>query len=335
MRKIFESKLMASISIGVGMTVISGLSYMYYRYWKREIIPVKWKQVGQLDELFFYPIKSCGAVALDEALCQNLGVRKGDIKDRCLMIIEDSGQVVTARTYPKMFKIQPKIVGHSKLNISAPGMKDLQLDFGSLGDSSKGDTEALIYGFNATVMDCGDIYNQWFSQYILSKPIGLRLVYYPYSFPTRPIDKDYDEGVFTKQDTGTFQDISSYHLVNETSVDELNTHLENPVPAKQFRANFNIKSLGEPYEEDQWQWIRIGDECVFRNIGPCYRCILPNIDPHTAERHHEAEPLRTLKTYRSIPGAKSKSPGMGIQMGLRAQGVVKKGDFVYAEDFSK
>lgn len=326
---------MASISIGLGMTVISGLSYLYYRYYRKEVIPTKWNQVGQLQELYIYPIKSCGAVELDEALCENLGVRKGNIRDRSLMLIEKSGQVITARTYPKMFKIQPKIVGHSKLIFSAPGMKDLHFDFSALGQNSKGDIEALIYGFWATVLDCGDLYHQWFSQFILDKPDGIRLVYYPYSFPTRPIDKDYVEGVFTKQDTGTFQDISSYHLINNTSVDELNLRLKDPLTAQQFRPNFNVKSEGEPYEEDNWQWIRIGDESIFRNIGPCYRCILPNINPFTAERHSGAEPLTTLKTYRGVPGAKSKSPSMGIQMGLRVQGVVRKGDYIFVEDLSK
>ncbi|XP_055911652.1 mitochondrial amidoxime reducing component 2-like [Eupeodes corollae] len=329
-----HSKVMATIGVGVGMTVLSGLSFLYYKYTKKEVIPTKWRQVGELDELYMYPIKSCGAVELDEAVCENLGIRKGDIKDRSLMIIEKSGQVITARTYPKMFQISPKIVGHSKLIFSAPGMKDLHFDFHALGDNSRGDVEALIYGYTATVLDCGEIYHKWLSEYILGESEGLRLVYYPYSFPTRPIDKDYSEGVFTKQDTGTFQDISSYHLINNNSVEELNTRLKEPVPFTQFRANFNIKTTGQPYEEDNWQWIRIGNDSIFRNIGPCYRCILPNINPYTATRHSEAEPLKTLKTYRVIPGAKSKSPGIGIQMGLRAQGLVRKGDCIFVEDLS-
>ncbi|XP_055845845.1 mitochondrial amidoxime-reducing component 1-like isoform X2 [Episyrphus balteatus] len=323
---------MATIGIGLGVTVISGISYLYYRYTKKEVIPTKWKLVGKLDELFLYPVKSCGPIELDEAVCENLGVRKGDIKDRALMIIEESGQVVTARQYPHMFKISPKVVGRSKLIFSAPGMKDLHFDFAALGDDSNGDIEALIYGFTATVLDCGEIYHKWFSQFILDKPDGLKLVYYPYSIATRPIDRDYVEGIFKKQDTGTFHDQSSYHLMNETTVQELNARLKDKVPISQFRGNFNIRTIGEPYEEDYWDWIRIGDQAIFRNLGPCYRCILPNINPYTAERHTEAEPLKTLRKYRDVKGTRSKAPGLGIQLGLRAEGVVKKGDCIYVED---
>ncbi|XP_055845848.1 mitochondrial amidoxime reducing component 2-like [Episyrphus balteatus] len=329
-----NSRILTSIGIGVGVSVLSALSYFYYKRSKKEVIPTKWKKVGIIDKLYFIPIKSCGPIELDEAVCENLGVRKDDIKDRALMVIEENGQVITARTYPQMFKIIPKILSRSELLLTAPGMEDLRFDYSTLDTSSKTSyIKGFLYGFYADVLECGEVYNKWFSEYILGKPEGLRLVYYPHEIATRPIGRFYKEGIYTKQDTGTFQDMSSYHLINNVSVDDLNTRL-NPtdkVPLLQFRANFYIKNTGQAYDEDHWQWVKIGNEVVFRNIGPCYRCIVPNVNPYTSERHPNGEPLKTLKKYRVIPGSKFDSPGMGIQLGLRVGGNVKQGDSVYAQ----
>lgn len=57
------------------------------------------------------------------------------------------------------------------------------------------------------------------------------------------------------------------------------------------------------------------------------RCILTNIDPATAKRNQDFEPLRTLNEYRKIiPGD---SPVMGIHLGVRNMGTVSIGDPVY------
>lgn len=325
-----NSKVLTIVGVTIGVTITS---YFLYKRSKRETIPKKWKKVGVLDKLFIIPIKSCGPLELNEAFCEILSARKDDIKDRALMVIEESGQVITARTYPHMFKIVPKILSHSELLLTAPGMSDLQLDYSSLNKKTSGKIQALIYGAKVDVLECGEIYNKWFSEFILKKSKGLRLVYYPHQNATRPIRHYYEEGVYTKRDTGTFQDMSSYHLINNVSVDDLNTRL-NPndkVPLIQFRANFYVKNEGPAFDEDTWQWIRIGDEVMFRNIGPCYRCILPNVNPFTAERHPDGEPFKTLKKYRLIPGSKFEFPGMGIQLGLRTIGSVKQGDPVYVE----
>ncbi|VAW28184.1 Flavodoxin reductases (ferredoxin-NADPH reductases) family 1, partial [hydrothermal vent metagenome] len=51
----------------------------------------------------------------------------------------------------------------------------------------------------------------------------------------------------------------------------------------------------EPFAEDKWKKIRIG-EITFRIAKPCSRCVIPNIDPETAEK--SAEPNRTLSSFR-------------------------------------
>lgn len=53
----------------------------------------------------------------------------------------------------------------------------------------------------------------------------------------------------------------------------------------------------EPYAEDGWKRIRIGD-IEFRVVKPCTRCAIPQLDPATAQRSHDLEPMATLLTYR-------------------------------------
>lgn len=152
--------------------------------------------------------------------------------------------------------------------------------------------------------------------------------------------------------------MTSYSLVNEASVDDLNTRLKEPIKARQFRNNFVIKGA-KPYDEDNWEWIKIG-ESVFRNTMPCTRCLLTTIDPDTGVMNKRRDPLDTLKTYvhnfllnsiivkifdniiqpnfsyrqlsdPKIRSAIGESPAMGLHLGFRGKEgeLVKVGDPVY------
>lgn len=59
-------------------------------------------------------------------------------------------------------------------------------------------------------------------------------------------------------------------LVNQGSLAELNSRLEDKVTAVQFRPNFVVKGP-VAFEEDSWKWVRIGENVVFRNVKPCTR----------------------------------------------------------------
>lgn len=94
---------------------------------------------------------------------------------------------------------------------------------------------------------------------------------------------------------GAYPDATSYSLVTEASITDLNSRLEEPITSQQFRMNFLVKGTAA-YEEDKWDWVKIGD-VILRNIMPCTRCIFTTIDPETGTKHSKAEPLKTLKRY--------------------------------------
>jgi uncharacterized protein YcbX len=64
-------------------------------------------------------------------------------------------------------------------------------------------------------------------------------------------------------------------LMTESSIADLKTRLPPHVPVipRQFRPNFLVRGL-VAYEEDKWDWIRIGDTAVFRNVKPCTRFVI-------------------------------------------------------------
>jgi uncharacterized protein YcbX len=83
-------------------------------------------------------------------------------------------------------------------------------------------------------------------------------------------------------------------IIGQSSLDDLNSKLNEPIPMNRFRPNFVFEG-GEPYEEDQWRNFSIGD-VRFVGVKRCDRCIMPTINQTTAEKG--VEPLKTLASYR-------------------------------------
>lgn len=71
---------------------------------------------------------------------------------------------------------------------------------------------------------------------------------------------------------GLFADLASYMLMTESSLNELNKKLENSVTSLQFRPNIVVSGT-EPFIEDNWEWIKIGNDVVIRNVKPCPRFV--------------------------------------------------------------
>lgn len=63
------------------------------------------------------------------------------------------------------------------------------------------------------------------------------------------------------------------------------------------------------------------------------RCIFTTIDPVTAERDPQREPLETLKKNRTI--IPNESPVMGLHLAVRVPGTISVGDNVYVNDESE
>lgn len=322
-----ESRYMI-VSAGIGIAVVS----LTIWYKKKYYLPKKWLKVGEVSDLMCFPVKSCAVVRENEFECNYLGLQKRMLKDRRFMVIDLNGQFITGNEQPRLVKVTPFISGNI-LTLTAPGMMDHLLDIEDL--EYKGTIKATLWGEKVPTVDCGEEVAKWFSRFLLSEDTGLRLVYFPYDTTTRDVRKQNNK-VFKrlcKSDSGALHDTTHFSLIAESSVVDLNTRLERPVTPQHFRPNFVVKGT-QAYEEDTWNYIKIGKMAVFQNVKPNIRRNSITVDPETGVKDLKLEPLKTLKEYRQIyePEIRpyvGECPVMGINLGMRAPGVVKLGDPVY------
>lgn len=215
-----------------------------------------------------FPIKSCAPVKRQSFDCHILGFEYEGLFDRGFVIAQNNKQV-TARAYPKMVLIQVQVVDNDMI-LSAPGMPDFALNLNELRNRSI-DFKVELWADKVKGIDAGDKVADWLSHYIVEKPGVFRLIFYPHSYPIKPkLKGDAQYKALKNEDVGTFHDETSYMLMNQASMDELNSHLDHLVKPLQFRPSIVI-SGPNAYEEDKFQWIRIGDSTVFRGLRPCQR----------------------------------------------------------------
>lgn len=242
------------------------------------------------------------------------------------MVTRLNGDFVTARMYPKMVRIIPKIDG-SVMTLSAPDMKPVLIDIVKLYTLERKQIRNWFKDV-IDVVDSGDEVAEWMSMYILGQREGLRVVFYPSRDPkpkTESRNRPFEPA--GRIDQGALHDETSFMLMNQGSIEELNTKLETPVTALRFRPNFVVNGPAA-FEEDNWKWIKVGDETIFKTVQPCTRCIFTTIDPATGEKNTKNQPLKTLQQFRVFKKT-GPTPIFGIQLGVREKGKVKMGDAVF------
>ncbi|MGA6100212.1 MOSC domain-containing protein [Stutzerimonas marianensis] len=240
----------------------------------------------RLTSLYRYPLKSGSAESLDIAHCDELGLT-GD--RRWMAVDADSGKFMTQRALPQMALLDARWAGTEALRLSAPGMETLRVPVPDADGALRGVT---IWRELLQAPDAGDAAAAWLTR-LLGRPS--RLVYLPAS---RGIQVD--PAYAAPGELTAFSDGFPFLLIGQASLDDLCARIGRPLDMRRFRPNL-VVSGAEPYAEDGWRRIRIGD-MRFRVVKPCSRCAIPTIDPNTAIRSEDREPLATLMTYRKGEG---------------------------------
>ncbi|XP_076644070.1 mitochondrial amidoxime-reducing component 1 [Halictus rubicundus] len=312
-----------------------------------ELPDPNWVKVGQVQELYVYPMKSGRGRNVTECEFTELGIcieseGKFTLRDRMFLVYnEESGRFQTGRNYPTLILVTLSAVDEDKVKLEAVGMPSVVF---SVPKCTEENIEAvqctMWWGEPVKCIDCGPEPAEWLSRFLTGTSSGLRLGYS--TMDRRDLSV---WGKFTKvystlqtEDTGLFSDLASYMLMNTKSVDALNEKLERPVPALQFRPNI-VVSAPEAFVEDNWEWVKIGGKVVIRNVKPCTRCKFILVNPENGNPETE-EPLKTLKSFRCHTdpdrlAVEGQAPLMGILCGAYIPGKVRTGDDVYvhvAED---
>lgn len=255
-----------------------------------------------VSELNIYPIKSCAGTALEIG---NIDER-GFVHDRRWLIVDENGEFLTQREIARMALIHPH-VDQLTLSLSAPGMSAFELPTDQ-GGQRVGVTIWKDGGVGA--IDQGDQAADWLSTFLRQK---VRLVRFADDY-FRQVSQEYAP---RESDQVGFADGYPFLFISEASLADLNSRLEIPLPMNRFRPNIIIADT-EPYAEDTWKVVRIGD-VLFDVVKPCARCAITTTDQQTAQR--SKEPLRTLATYRQqVRGAM-----FGQNVIHRSKGCVRTG----------
>ncbi|XP_076761828.1 mitochondrial amidoxime-reducing component 1 isoform X3 [Xylocopa sonorina] len=307
-----------------------------------ELPDPKWVKVGQVQELYVYPLKSGRGKTVKECDFTEFGISLDDkgritLKDRMFLVYnEETGRFQTGRQYPTLILVSLSAVDETKVKLEAVGMSSVIFEVPQGADDTPEAVQCTMWwGEPVKCIDCGPEPAEWLSRFLTGTTSGLRLGCTTMNKrDLRVAWKKYTEVYknLRNEDSGLFSDLASYMLMTTRSVDQLNEKLERPVPALQFRPNILV-STQRPFEEDDWEWIKIGERAVIRNVKPCTRCKMIGVNPENGEMDKE-EPLKTLKTFRyhtepdriSLEG---NAPIIGIYCGLYIPGKVKLGDEVY------
>jgi uncharacterized protein YcbX len=239
----------------------------------------------QISQLFVYPIKSCAGISVSSFKFDE----KGPLFDRRWMLVDHkTGIFLSQRSTPKMALISTRIeneavwVGQSLDN--------------NLVESCRLPTKgkrAVVQVWSDTVhgYDCGDKLALWFSQLLNH---DCRLIY------QGDCQRMADDGYADKETSVSFADGFPLLVVAQASIDVLNDVCDADISAINFRPNIVIKNTSA-FAEKKWKEIAAesdnlrGGKLEMAVVKPCERCIIPMLNPYTAER--EASILPVLLKY--------------------------------------
>ena len=236
-----------------------------------------------LAEIRIYPIKSCGGISVAGADVEPRGLAG----DRRYMLVDGRGRFLTQREHPRMAKIRVSRADGG-WTVEAPGQGRLALP-ASLPSGPQ--RAAVVWGDQLELTEAGPGVNRWFSA-ALNRPCRLVNLSDGHLRRLKP-------GRGRDGDQVSLADGAPVLLTATASLAQLNERLPGPVAMGNFRPNLVAETVA-PFEEDRWGRIRVG-EAEFAVAWACTRCVLTTIDPDTAEKDPDQEPIRTLKTFRRGP----------------------------------
>ncbi len=216
---------------------------------------------------------------MDAATVEARGLRH----DRRWMLTDSNNKFMTQREFPGMALIE--------VGVSDDGLYVTAEKFGTLELPLLPETGNVSQMTIWHSLCDGEIYpavvSEWFSDVLET---NCQLAYMP-DDSRRSVNPRFDRG----EDIVSFADGYPLMLLGESTLADLNSRLDVPLPMNRFRPNL-VVSGSTAFAEDDWTRIRIGD-AVFRSTKPCERCVITTVEQSTGQFDGK-EPLKTLASYR-------------------------------------
>ena len=225
-------------------------------------------------EINLYPVKSLRGTSVQEALIGSHGLQY----DRCWMLVDREGKKITQREHPRLALLVPRVEG-GRLRAQVPGLSDIVVPL----DPAAWTSELLtvdLWGHEHVGVVAADAINRAFSDAIGMSCLLLSLGHGNSGMNQVP-----------------FHDDAPLLVIGQSSLDELNRRLPEPLPMNRFRPSVVVAG-STAFGEDSWQRISIGHtEC--HAVKLCVRCAITTVDQADGA-FRGPEPLKTLATFRRI-----------------------------------
>ncbi|MEO6327461.1 MAG: MOSC N-terminal beta barrel domain-containing protein [Ginsengibacter sp.] len=234
-----------------------------------------------VSELYIYPIKSLGGIALDTAMVTNRGLQH----DRRYMLVDENNIFFTQREYPAMAFLRTAIEDDDLLVYHKDAMSE-KLELHVAPEPTGTTTTVKIWDDWCEGEYISERADDWFSDKL---GISCRLVYMPDS-----TKRKVDPLRALNDDITSFTDGYPIMMLGQSSLDDLNGRLIEQLPMNRFRPNI-VYTGGQPFEEDVMEHFSINNINFF-GVKPCARCPIPTTNQETGVRGKE--PLKTLSQYR-------------------------------------
>ncbi len=259
-----------------------------------------------VSEIYIYPIKSLRGISLKSANVSDRGFEY----DRRWMLVDGSGSFMTQREYPKMAFINVEMK-QDGLNVYHR-QKNIPSLFIPFKIKSVQKVTVPIWNDTCPANLLGREFDNWFTEAL---GVDCRLVYQP-DETKRLVDKNFSKN----NEIVSFADGYPFLMIGQSSLDDLNSRLDIPLPMNRFRPNI-VFTGGKPFEEDNMKKFKIGN-MFFYGVKPCSRCIITTTNQDTAERL--AEPLKTLAAYRKF----NNKVLFGVNLIHNGYGKINAGDYI-------
>ena len=252
----------------------------------------------RLTGLAVHPVKSTAIRPMTSAEVEPWGF----VDDRRWMVVDATGECLTAREEQRMFAVTASTPTTdpgqaAPLRLTAPGLEPLDVAV------PQGDPITVtVHGrpLEGVAADGGS--SAW-----LRGALGhdaLRLVHV---HRARPLNPEHA----LPGDATAFADAYPVTLASAVSLRRLHDWLTEtavergeeagaPLPIARFRPNLVVDGALEPFEEDRWTAVTVGNT-RFRVVKGVDRCVMTTVDPVSLARGHE--PIRTLARHRKRDGA--------------------------------
>lgn len=264
----------------------------------------------QLSEIWIYPVKSLGGIALQQSRVTDRGLEH----DRRWLLVDENNCFITQREHPKLALFQPEIeddflrISHKNVQVSIA--VPLYPSFSKTETSIK----VTVWEDVVAAFEISPEASKWFSNIL---GFNVRLVYMP-DESLRKVEADYS---VTPNDVTSFSDGFPFLIIGQSSLDDLNSRMTKALSIRRFRPNF-VFSGGQAYEEETWKEFTMGT-LSFYGVKPCSRCIMTMVDPETGVLSGK-EPLFTLSKYKQV----DKKVIFGQNVIAQQQGNIAVGDLI-------